>query len=59
MPPIAPILSLIALIGISALVNTYLSLPLLLAYNSVGIALRTRSAIRRVIKREREEGSIP
>ena len=59
MPLIALILSLIILIGISTLVNAYLSLPLLLAYNNIGIISRIRSIIKRVIKREREEGSIP
>ena len=59
MPPIAPMPSLIASIGMSALVSAYSSLPLLLARNSIGIAPRIRSIARRVIKREREKGGIP
>ena len=58
-PPIAPVPSPVASIGMSALVGTYSSSPLLLARSSVGIAPRTRSAARRVVKREREEGNIP
>ena len=56
MPPIAPMLSSVALVSMSALVSAYLSLLPPLARNSAGVAPRTRSITRQVIERERGEG---